>query len=121
MEPPKDIKFRAVLNLEARTYPEYEGSAFAFDFNLEEVLRGSILFSNPNHWKFYRFTYLQDKHGKDIYESDIVRWRQGVARIESAVLWNTGCWFPFSGAQIIPTKKAEECEIIGATYDIPLI
>ena len=62
-----------------------------------------------------QFTGLLDKNGKN----DIVRWTQGILFIQSPVVWSKASsgWFPFVGSMVVPTKNAEECEVIGNIYE----
>lgn len=128
----KEIKFRAYKILNPSEFVE---------FTLEDVLRGKVVFAYPEHRKFVRFTNLEDKNGKEIYEGDIVRYKpynnlghENDFNIGEVIWgetgdsdgWSHGKHYEFvvnvdSLADIADSDYPDEasCEVIGNIYENP--
>ena len=71
-----------------------------------------------------QYTGLKDKKGKEIYEGDIINFKQGETYfwgvIVATVEYNDGGFYPFADREDnAPYPKPEECEVIGNIYENP--
>lgn len=111
----RPIKFRA----------EYEGKIYtvaSIDFSNELGIQvgllapsGNILVVHIDNVKLMQFTGLTDKNGKEIYEGDIVRYRDGIYKVD---------WFE-NGFYLFRDVRAKfdiwwvDTEVIGNIYENP--
>jgi uncharacterized phage protein (TIGR01671 family) len=123
----RKIKFR-VWNKHDKVlfYPQglwwYDGGPHTLRFkDCDKGLPKVTGFTGASFFELMEFTGLKDKNKKDIYEGDILKWRQGVGWIIMPVVadeYATG-FFPFSRTTQIPTPDSREVEIIGNIYENP--
>jgi len=103
----KEIRFRAWFNsMEKMIYKDDNVHISTF--------LGKYVTTNS---KLMQFTGLKDSKGIDIYENDIVRWKQGDIVVQAMVSWYLFGWSPFTGLSVIPIPYYKECEVIGNIYE----
>ncbi len=110
----REIKFRAwdgqkLVNVETLAYEASAGSMIANGWILPKFIMS--------------FTGLHDKNGKEIYEGDILKHRQGVDAVNwDQDQWRVGSWCPDGLAGFCSETYDEDDEfpeVIGNIYDNP--
>ena len=102
------IKFRAWDGIDHMSNP----------FTLQDVQNGVIQFASDS--KVMQFTGLHDKHGKEIYEGDIVKGQYGEKEIvELRKFYNYNSEGGCEGFGWATETDIEKCEVIGNIYENP--
>lgn len=129
----REIKFRAwdlrndrmvqdpyVFNeITAGHYVKEYGATYVFYETWQDVGDG---IDRPCH--IMQYTGLVDKNGKEIYESDVIRWRfvntgEDEEYYEEEVKWYECGFFLDGGAPL--TVAMDDCEVIGNVHQNPEI
>lgn len=103
------IKFRSWhTEMKQMLEEPFDGEYLSETTDLNSVIRGC---QNDEHQILMQFTGLKDKNGKDIYESDIVKFPSFGDLYE--VKYDYAYFHPFEAA------RAENCEVLGNIYETP--
>ena len=110
------IKFRA-WNKEENKMWSFDvmdrNKIFALDSNLPH--KDFLVIPDGSHIELMQFTGLTDKNGKEIYDGDVVKYREGVYKVD---------WFE-NGFYLFRDVRAKfdiwwvETEVIGNIYENP--
>jgi uncharacterized phage protein (TIGR01671 family) len=77
----------------------------------------------PNEYELMQFTGLTDKNGVEIYEGDILAYRDGEWSYDAIVTWGDWGWYmvgiEHNDNYIFEDIDADSHEIIGNIYDNP--
>lgn len=135
--PDKKIRYDVTIafcNNDVREYRIYEDDEFHPEQDIRYT-RGAYL-GNDKHWELSQSTGLKDKHGKEIYEGDIIRGylpshAAQPTEIKSDVTFKEGLYSfmqlndtPVALRELIEVSNTKECnfagvEIIGNIYENP--
>jgi uncharacterized phage protein (TIGR01671 family) len=118
----KKIKFRVWTgsqmlntdNLSSDIYINSEGVVSEYDYNY-----GEPMFWEREDYIVMQDTGLKDKNGKEIYEGDILEWRDKYSITRMEVIFRNGEFVFFSKWSINKKFCDEVLEIIGNIYENP--
>ena len=105
-------------------YCDIEGVAVGNDtvYLLDEC--GNWEYLSRDRFELMQFTGLHDKNGKEVFEGDIVNFKEGktyhYGMPGATVEYYEGAFFPFADREDnAPYPYPEECEVIGNIYENP--
>lgn len=115
----REIKFRAWDTVHNRMY--YDGNLITGDVMVMDISGGLQFSANDGTWRekdfiLMQYTGLRDKHGKEIYEGDILKMQYQEHAIGVVEYIDNGFWIR-GKCNYIPNEANRE--IIGDIYTTP--
>lgn len=122
----REIKFRAWHKYLKKMFKIGQITLEEGTWNFEPNDRGFIGMSIPYQTSFVlmQYTGLHDKKGKEIYEGDIVKYRDSTGQHIEKVIFDKGCFYAGmhggSSTRVAPKLiNTRITEVIGNIYDNP--
>ncbi len=112
----KEIKFRAWFKPLKRMYAVRD-MKFQRNGNIT-ILTNNNGGTYPTNYELMQFTSLKDKNGKEIYEGDILFWKDGDDTCNVEVKFEDGCFTDGDGC-LNELNLEEKYEVIGNKFKNP--